>query len=376
MSTQTPAPVKKITKPKPTFGQTLSSLALYLVELVVPALAAVGLGAWLFTYYNLWALGAILSQVLFYLGVTLVAIMLCIVLDSFTAGERTRQGTLGGGPRARLVKLAMGGLIIPIALTVAVNIVSLPAGGTVLNTVIGLVKTAPATTPLDAVARATSETSDPGVRLSGIEVLSKSKSPQALDLLMRMAAEDRAALRDAAAANALAQALAAYGTEARDPLLSLFNSLDPVEASGALPDDLYGRYFSAPFAGLEAEVQSTAPEQVAQVEAARSQLEAALQSIHSQSAADSAGDPRPLFILQTFQAMNLKSDPDLLALAVKTAEDPRYSTAVRGEALLLVGKLGADAQLTGLYALLDSEDPFIQTRALQAVSAILSKAAK
>jgi hypothetical protein len=375
MATNTKTPVKKTASRKPTFGQTLSSLAMFAGELLVPALLAVGIIAWLFTNYNLWSMGAVLAQTLFYLAVVLVAFMLTVLLDMLTASGRAIQGVIGGGPRARLVKFVLGGLILPIALGIAVNLVILPTGGTVLNTFINMVKSPLTTTPPDEVGRITLETNDPAVKRSGIEVLSKFQSPAAFIQLLRLAKEDRAALRDATSARALAAAIAAYGGQARDPLLELFNSIDPTEAGGTLPDDLYGRYFSAGFSGLQAEVQANDPDRLTQVEAARAQLEAALQGLHAESVAGSGGDPRPLFILQTFQAMNLSSEDVLLAFALKTAADVRYPAAVRGEALLLVGKLGKEGQLSALYAYMDNPDTFVQTRALQAISAIMSKGA-
>jgi hypothetical protein len=373
MSLATKPPVKKTAVRKPKFVQTLSSLALYVVELLVPALLAVGIVAWLFTNYNLWAMGAVLAQILFYLAVVLLAFMLTVLLDMLTATGRATQGVIGGGPRARLVKFVLGGLILPIALTVAVNLITLPAGGTVLNAFSSLVKTPVKASLQDEITQMVIDADDPVVKRSGIEVLTKSQSPVVLTQLLRLVKEDRAALRDAATARALSQAIAVYGGEARDPLLELFNSVDPTRAGWTLPDDLYGRYFAASFAGLEAEVQANDPDRLAQVEAARAQLEAALQGLHAESVAGSGGDPRPLFILQTFQAMNLSTEDVLLAFGVKIASDARYPAAVRGEALLLVGKLGKEAQLPGLYEYMDNADAFIQTRALQAISAILTK---
>jgi len=375
MSSETQSPPKKLAPRKATFGQTLSSLALYVIELLLPALLSVGIAAWLFTNYNLWGIGALLAQILFVLAAVLLAFMLTVMLDMLTAANRAAHGVIGGGPRARLVKFALGGLILPIALAVSLNLFNAPGGGTVLNALIRLVPTTTQTTPVEEIARATFESEDPVVKRSGIEVLAKFQSPEALDQLLRLAKDDRTALRDAATARALAQAIAAYGAQARDPLLALFNSVDPADAGGGLPDDLYGRYFAAGFDGLADEVQSGGSEQADQVEAARAQLETALQGLHAASVGSSRGDPRPLFILQTFQAMGLSSEAEELAIAQKIAADARYPAAVRGEALLLVGKLAKEEALSSLYAYMDNSDAFIQTRALQAISAIMSKTA-
>jgi HEAT repeat protein len=365
-----PDPTKK---KRPTFGQNVFSLALYLVELILPALLSVGIVAWLFTYYKLWAWGPVLAIVVYVLAVILLSFMITVGLDTLTAGGRAARSVIGGGPIARLVKYVLAGLLLPIALAISANLISLPTGGTLLDLVGNLAQPPAMTTPPDEVARAVQAATDPTVKRTGIEVLVKFKSPEALDQLMRLANEDRAALRDGATARALSQALAAYGSQAREALLAMFNSVDPAESGGALADDLYGRYFTTAFDALEAEVRTLHPDQLARVEAARAALQSALADLHNASTNGAEGDPRPLFVLQTFQAMNLSTDKDLLAFAVKTAADARYPAAVRGEALLLVGKLGQEAELTGLYPYLKNPDAFLQMRALQAVSAILSK---
>jgi hypothetical protein len=371
--TITPAPTPKKTSRKPTFGQTLASLALFVIELLIPALLATAIVGWLFTNYTIWNLGAVLAEILFVLAVTLLAFMLTILLDTLTAGRRAKQGVIGGGPRARLVKIALGGLIIPIAFAVSSNLVKLPSGGTALSAYINLIQTPIIVTPPDEVARTAIESNDPAVKRTAIEVLAKFQSPDALRQLLRLAKDDPAVLHDAATARVLAQAIAAYGVQARDPLLDLFKSVDAAQASGALADDLYGRYFASAFDGLQAEIQNNDPDRLKQVEAARAQVEAALQDMHAASSTGASGDLRPIFVLQTLQAMNLSSDADLLSFAFKVAEDARYPAAVRGDALTLVGQVGGDGDLSKLYPYLSNSDTLIQTRALQAISAILTK---
>jgi hypothetical protein len=373
MSTETLSPTPKKSPRKPSFGQTLASLALFIIELLIPALLSVGVLAWLFTNYAIWSIGLVLAQILFVLAVVLLAFMLLVGLDAFTAGRRTKQGVIGGGPRARLIKFALGGLIIPIVFALSINLVKLPTGGTVLEAFVSLIQTPLIVTPPDEGARTAMESNDPAVKRTGIEVLAKFQSPEALTQLLRLAKDDRNALRDAATARVLAQAIAAYGVQARDPLLEMFKSVDAAEASGTLADDLYGRYFASAFDGLEAEVRSNNPDSLKQVEVARAQVESALQEINTASYAGGGGDLRPIFVLQTLQAMNLSSDSEVLPFALKVAEDARYPAAVRGDALTLVGQLGRDGDLSKLYGYLSNSDTLIQTRALQAISAILTK---
>jgi hypothetical protein len=371
---ETAAP-KKLAPRGPTFGQQVSSFLLYLLELFLPAILAGGIVAWLFTNYRLWALGRMLSQVLFVLAVVLLTFMLAVVLDMFTAGMRASQRLLGGGPRLRMVKFALGGVIVPLALAISALVVILPTGGTALAAFISAVQGPVQVAPPDVVGDSTLQAENLSLKLTGIEVLTRLNSTEALTQLVRLLKEDRSLLSSATGARALAKAIASYGIQVRDPLLALFQeySAGASSTSSALPDDLYGRYFSESFDSLEAEVTSSDPARLDQVKAAQAQLQAALENIHAASLASAPGDPRLDFILQTFLAMNVSQDADLLAFAKRTAADARFSNGVRGDALLLVGKLGWQADMDGLYPYLKNSDDVIRIRAMQAISAILAK---
>jgi len=73
--------------------------------------------------------------------------------------------------------------------------------------------------------------------------------------------------------------------------------------------------------------------------------------------------------------MDRSQDRDLIAFARAIAADGTWSAAVRGQALLLVGKAGENEDLDTLYGYLDSPSPLLQARAMQAIAALESKMA-
>ena len=81
----------------------------------------------------------------------------------------------------------------------------------------------------------------------------------------------------------------------------------------------------------------------------------------------------PGFVLQTFLQMGVTHDAELLAFARQTAADATWSEAVRGQALLLLAKLGGKDDLDGLFAYLEDRSPLVQARAMQAIALLHAK---
>jgi hypothetical protein len=77
--------------------------------------------------------------------------------------------------------------------------------------------------------------------------------------------------------------------------------------------------------------------------------------------------------MRTFLAMDLKQDAELLSFARQCAADPAWSDAVRGQALLLVAKLGGKDDLDGLFAHLEDPSALLQLRAMQAIARLQSR---
>ena len=381
--------VKTIVSPKvrPSFSAVLSALGELLLEIILPALVAGGVLLWLFGGYNFWQIGRTMALVLFAIVMVVMALILAVVFDTLTTPLRNSKSmkTVGFArdPRTRLVKLVLGGLVIPLLAFGAVNMLPFPAHGTVMNYFIAAAIPPVKLTPPDEVGAIALRTKNPATRLLSIQVLKGFQSAEALEQLVRLVNEDSSVLSDPTVADTLSSAIAGYGVTARDPLVSVFKSIDPKQPGirASANKDLFARYFAQSFESLKVEITKNTPDQaardaeLAQVQAAMTKLKSDLASMDYTALKTGDGDPRLEFILQTFLAMDLKQDADLLAFARATAADERYSNSVRGSALLLVGKIGEQKDLDLLYANLKSSDELLLNRTLQAISALQTRLA-
>jgi hypothetical protein len=359
----------------------LALLGIMLLELLLPVVV-VGTAIWfLFVYFNLWQYNRAFMLVLFGILVTILALLLSVWIDRVLEGTRSnyyrRGARIGKGANARMIKMAFGGLLIPIALLIAASLVTLPATilpqpSTVMDYLISAVERPVVTAPPEEIGRLAIQSQNPSTKTLSIQVLKGFRSEEALAQLMRIAREDPLALQDGGIRTALQEAIASFGITAKEPLLTFFGSIPPGETqSSGSPDDLYDRYFSQSFAGVAQEIINTTPNEavrqksLSQLEAAQSQLEHALSTLERNQL--DPGDLRLDFVLQTLMLFDVQPDNDLLVFAKSTAADTRYSALVRGNALLLIAKFGDQSEFENLYQYLASEDLFIQTRALQAI---------
>lgn len=114
---------------------------------------------------------------------------------------------------------------------------------------------------------------------------------------------------------------------------------------------------------------------LARLGATEQQLRLTIGELESGPAAAGAGNGLPAFVLQTLLETNEKQDARLLAFARRTATDGTWSDAVRGQALLLVAKLGGKDELDQLYRFLDAPSPLLQARAMQAIATLQARVA-
>jgi HEAT repeat protein len=220
----------------------------------------------------------------------------------------------------------------------------------------------------------------PAVRVRGIQALQAVGSDEALDQLLRVLHDDPTVLNDDGEYQALAGALASYRAPAKAKLLERFAQVSPSASRGAAapPGDLFERYFSAGFEGLKSEINGGTVDPVSQarglerLQAAQAELKQALRQVET-SAPTAESSRLPGLVLQTFLHMDVTKDPELLAFARRTAADAAWSDDVRGQALLLIAKLGGKDDLEGLLTYLESPSPLLQARALQAIAALQSK---
>jgi hypothetical protein len=351
----------------------------FLLDLLLPAPLAGAVILLVFGYFRYWGLNQTLVLVLYAAGVVVAAVLLSLILNLFippfrTMFLRTRNATFRRGV------VLLGGVIVPAIFLVAANTLLLPGGKTSVTTLMPVVQRPVVTTPADDLGSTVLQSSNPSTKILGIRVLQGFHSSEALTQLMRLAREDTLAMQDAPTRDALAAAIASYGAEARPGLLALFKSIDPAQTDPvARGEDFYARYFGPSFDSLKKEIDGSALETAAketrlqQLETAQQQLQAALTVMQ--------GDPAPVatnarmdFVVQAFLQMDLKSDVETLNFAKSTLANEKIPSQVRGEACLLIAKLGNAKDKELLYPLMHSEDVYIQARALQAVLILQQKA--
>jgi len=313
------------------------------------------------------------------------SLFLSLRLDMFTLARRRARGKgrifNRADPASRLVKLALGGVVIPIAAFVAANRVELPNHQTPMSLAVKMRLATPELTHAEQLGDAVLRAGSPAAKVQGILALQALGTAEALDQLLRILSEDKAALAGGSEGQALSKALASYGVLARTPLLQRLEQSSPEvrREAAAPPGDLFDRYFAADFEGLKREIDREEPDPKARAErgerlqVAQDDLEQALRRLEADARPADGGRRLPAFVMQTFLGMGLKQDADLLSFARRTAADAGWSDAVRGQALLLVAKLGGKDDLEGLYAYLDSPSALLQARAAQAIAELQAK---
>lgn len=388
-SSQAPAKAEKPTpkpKPKVSLGSVVVALLLFLLELILPVLIAGGLIWYLFGNYNLWgAMDRTLALVLFGVAVVVLALILSVLLDTLLVVFRNllyhRGARFTSGANIRMAKMALGGVILPLVLVIAANQVTLPNNATAMTLLIDLAHKPVTQTPPGEIGAIALQSENPATKIRSIQVLQSFQSTDALNMLLQIAATDSAALKDAGVSSVLSKAIAAYGLTARDPLIKIFKSVDPLTAGKAsgVNSGLYERYFANSFDSLKAEITLEVADpaerdaRLAKLQAAQAELKTALGGVEETLPAAGSGDLRPAFVMNTLLALDISTDKALLDFARATAADSHYSSQVRGDALLLIAKLGDKNDLDGLYLYLKGGDDLLQARCLQAINNLQDK---
>ena len=214
--------------------------------------------------------------------------------------------------------------------------------------------------------------------MQGIAALRSLGSDEALGQLLGLLDERPTVLRDGAEREALSKALASFGPRAVPELVRRFDSVPAAERLRAPgpPGDLYDRTFASAFEAAEDEARRRAADpaqqaaELGRIQAARADLQRALAAVEADVAPPSAAAGLPGFVLETFLRMDPGPGDDLLSFARRVAADSGWSDAVRGEALLLIGRLGTKDDLERTFDLLDGSGPLLEARALQAIAAL------
>jgi hypothetical protein len=373
------------THERPTDGARTFGLLGLLIELVLPVVVSAALLLTMARYTSSWNLRSAVGLGVFGLLLVALSLFLSLRVDALTLAGRRRRGKTQllnrADARSRLVKFVLGGVLVPIAAFAAANRVELPNRQTPMSMAIAWRLTRPTAGHAEQLANAVLRAESAPARVEGILALQGLASPEALDQLFRILNDDPAALRGTSEYQALSRAIASYGAPAKRELLQRWEQVSPDDRRGAAspPGDLFERYFSAEFEELEGEIAGrTADPAVREAEmmrlrAAQVDLKQALGQFDAETASPASGSRLPAFVMQTFLAMGQKHDEELLVFARRTAGDAEWSDPVRGQAMLLIAKLGAKEDLDGLFAYLESSSPSLRARALQAIFTLQSR---
>ena len=349
----------------------------FLVELVLPAALAGALLLVAASHLPLWDLRTTAGLVVF--GVLLVAasVFLSIKVDGLTLARRRKAGASQllnrAGPWPRLVKFILAGVVVPVAALVAANRVELPGHRTPMALAIEASAPAPDVPGESKLAAAVLRASDPAAKVEGIRALQAAATPAALDELLRIAGAEPAALTGGPVSLALVKALASFGAPAAPKLLACLAAIGPAERKAAPGPGagLFERYLAPGFEAVRGEIEArnldpaARAAALARLGASEDELERSLRRVEP-VAVGATG--LPALVMRVLLAMNVKRDAGVLAFARALAADAAWSDGVRGEALLLVAKLGGKDDLPGLFAYLDSPSALLRARAMQAIA--------
>ncbi len=219
-------------------------------------------------------------------------------------------------------------------------------------------------------------------RLAGIQALAAVPSKDSLTMLTKIVEQQPSILNDQSSYNALSQAIATHGSDARTWLLNTYKA-HPTSAGAAagtaLESGLYERYFQPSFSDLEAEVKRAVADPAQQKDlllklaADESQLKSDLADMEAQQAVLQSGDRTLDFVLDTLASFKPTEDADIAQLAKQVAGDGANGVGTRRRAILLVAQFGDSEDYASLLPYLQDPDESLRAAALVAMRTLYEK---
>lgn len=354
------------------FASLITEIGIFLANILLPVLIAGGLLLWLASLLNVWKFDRTLASVVF----AILLVVVCLFISVMVSGLRKKKVY-----RSRIVVMLLGGILIPLFVFAAANLLAIAPGETYMARAIQLsISAQPVDVSIAQLGSTVIASKNPFTKVAGIKAISATHSPAALAQLFQVLNQDPAALTDVQVSDVLSKAVAAYGIDAKSELMAVFQKhAQAGEAgSGSQITHLYERYFAGALDSLQSEIKaqpltdSSKQDQLKQLSALSDQIKATLNEIQSKSLL-AGGDPVFNFVLDTFFQMNLAADDSLVSFARAAAANASLPDSARGKALLLLAKLGGKDDLPVLYQYLTSSSEMVKANALDAIASLTLK---
>jgi len=342
----------------------------------------IGLSCWYFlsSMFRFYKLNGFLFYGVFVLIVSVVSLlsnMLIVQTIEWSKEPVGKSIKVAETKGKRIIKIVLTGVLVPIILSVAANLIPVSNDQTFVTILLNRMKYG-TEYPFISKIGDVSIASGTDTKVLGISTLNTIHSTKSLDELFRIFVEDHQALNDYEVYSSLSRAMASF-PESRDRLLEMFFQSDEFKSNlprGITPG-LYNRYFSQAFGGLRDEItknvldEKNRNEQLLLVEGMELQIKTSLTDMENQKVIPEGSDPTLDFVLDTFLKMQIaKDDSEIYFLARNIAVDPTYAVGTRIKAIDLWAKLGNTGDFEKIILFLDSDDEQIRQAALQAIATI------
>lgn len=315
----------------------------------------------------------------FAIGVPVIAFVVSVGLRVVADWRQRQARTKPAKPEKkgrRLLTSVIGGILIPVLVSSVVSWARVSGHSTLFTIVLGAMKAREEDTFVASIGSAIVSAESYETKVQGVYTLAAVRTSASLDELFRVIEQDPVALSDGRFYSSMSEALAFYGSDSRDRLILMLRNRDDMNSSASIwpAPGLHRKYFEGSFDELRSDVERAALDaadreaQLLRIDEAEVQIRVAMQEIESAQSLVERGDPILDFVLDTFLLMEEIEDYREIYILSKTiAADPTHLPGTRSRAILLVGKLGSEADLNVLVQYLRNEDESTRATALRAI---------
>ena len=360
-------------------GNLLLIVGRYLWMFTIPALT--GTVAWYFVAGPLgwWSLDEGTATAAFLIGVPVIACVVSVglqLVDEWRRRQVPSKSLRSDGKGRRVLVIVLGGILIPLVVSSVVSWARVSGNRSLFTIVLGTMKAREEDTLISAIGNTVISAESYDTKTQGVQTLAALHSSASLDELFRVMELNPSALNNRGFYRSMSQALASYGSSSRDRLTEMLRDREDLDTSASPGPDsgLHEAYFEGPFDDLRRDIERAALDEadreshLLRVDEVEVQVRAALQGIESDQSLVGRGDPIPDFVLDTFLLMNeIEGYGELYLLCKSIAASPAHLAATRSKAILLLGKLGSEADVTVVVPYLQSEDEAMKAAALRAI---------